>query len=361
MPEDIRFERRGHTGLVTLTRGHALNALTHQMVLDLAGALDRWERDANILHIVVQSADERAFSAGGDIRALHDQGLAAKNGKGEKPLQFFADEYRLNIRIKTYPKPFIALIDGIVMGGGVGISVNGSHRIAGGNIGFAMPEVGIGFFPDVGATWFLPRLPGETGTWLALTGTRIGQADCLWSGIATHAVAGERFDDLVDALASSDDADEVLQSFNEEIATPSQAQAHRSEIAEIFRGDDLLAIAGRLSGADGRNWPGLESAAKLFSRMSPTSLSIALCQMRFGASHDFAECMRMEYRIVNRVLDGVDFYEGVRAQIIDKDRDPAWSPRRIGDVTRADIDRYFSPLEETRELPTAGLGDGDRG
>ena len=352
MSEDLVFEQRGAVGLVTLTRGHAMNALTHRMVLDLTAALDRWETDPNIAHIVVRSGDERAFSAGGDIRALYDAGLAAKRGDGAKPLQFFADEYRLNIRIRSYPKPYIALIDGIVMGGGVGISVNGSHRVAGGNIGFAMPEVGIGFFPDVGATWFLPRLPGETGTWLALTGARIGLADCLWSGIATHAAPGERFDDLIEMLTSSDDADAVLGTVSQAPADPSTAEVHQAEISRIFSGDDLLAIRDRLAKSAGHSpWPDAERAAKNFARMSPTSQHIALRQMRFGAGRDFAACMAMEYRIVSRVLDGVDFYEGVRAQLIDKDRNPVWNPAEVSDVTAADIDRYFAPMQTTPELP----------
>lgn len=351
MPGDIRFEQRGAAGLVTLTRGHALNALTHRMVLDIADALDRWETDPDIAHIVVRSDDERAFSAGGDIRALHDAGLAAKRGEGEKPLQFFADEYRLNIRIKTCPKPIIALIDGIVMGGGVGISVNGSHRVAGANILFSMPEVGIGFFPDVGATSFLPRLPGETGTWLALTGARIGRADCLWSGIATHAVSGDRFDDLVGALAASRDADTVLGEFTEPAPDPSVAEAHQAEITRIFAGDDLLAIAERLSSSNGSSaWPEAGRAAKSLARMSPTSLHIALRQVRYGAGREFAACMTTEYRIVGRVLDGTDFYEGVRAQIIDKDRNPVWNPNDMASVDSADIDRYFAPMRETPEL-----------
>ena len=356
MPADIRFEDRGHTGLITLTRGHALNALTHRMILDLGAALDRWEQDPAIAHVVIRSDDERAFSAGGDIRHLYDSGLAAKRGEGEKPTGFFADEYSLNIRIKRFPKPYIALIDGIVMGGGVGVSVNGSHRVAGRNIRFAMPEVGIGFFPDVGATWFLPRLPGETGTWLALTGAQMGQADCCWSGIATHSADGDRFDALIDALAASADAETVLQAFAVAPEGLPTAAAHRSEIAGFFAGDDLIAIGERLAGAGGSGWPEAERAAKAFARMSPTSLSIALRQMRFGAGRDFAACMKMEYRIVSRVLDGDDFYEGIRAQIIDKDRKPVWTPARLAEVDSSDIDRYFAPLDAAPELVTNDIG-----
>lgn len=355
--KDILFERRGRVGLVTLSRGHALNALTHGMVRELAVALDEWEQDPQIAHIVIRSDDEKAFSAGGDIRELYEAGLKAKRGEGEKPLAFFADEYRLNIRIRTYPKPYIALIDGIVMGGGVGVSINGSHRVAGANIRFAMPEVGIGFFPDVGATWFLPRLPGETGTYLALTGARIGQADCCWSGLATQAGNSERFDELVDALSRSAETEAVLADFTAEPDGEAALAPHRDEIAMIFAGGDLAGIMDRLNAAaEDRHWPEAERAAHSLAQMSPTSLAIALKQMRFGATHDFTECMAAEYRIVNRVLDGRDFYEGVRAQIIDKDRKPAWNPARLSDVDDEVIEGYFAALDETAELMTIAGG-----
>ena len=170
--ERILFERRGAAGLVTLNRPQALNAVTHAMVLALRAQLDRWADDPAITRVVIQAAGDRAFSAGGDIRHLYDLGVA---GKREEALQFWRDEYPLNAVIKNYRKPYVALIDGIVMGGGVGVSVHGSHRVAGDRYSFAMPEVGIGFFPDVGATWFLPRLPGELGTYCALTGERFGR------------------------------------------------------------------------------------------------------------------------------------------------------------------------------------------
>jgi len=349
---DIRFENRGCAGLVTLNRGHALNALTHGMVLELSAALDRWEADPAIAHILIRSGDSKAFSAGGDIRDLYETGLKAKRGEGAKPIQFFDDEYRLNIRIKTFPKPYIALIDGIVMGGGVGVSINGSHRIAGPNIRFAMPEVGIGFFPDVGATWFLPRLPGETGTYLALTGARMAQADCCWSGIATQAGDPARFDDLIDALAASADTEDVLAEFSVEPEAAAALQPYQDEISRIFAGDDLLAIEERLGAAAHGAWPEAERAAKVFERMSPTSLAIALRQMRIGIGCGFSDCMKTEFRIVSRVLDGDDFYEGIRAQIIDKDRMPVWRPASLADIDKAEIDRYFAPLDEGAELVT---------
>ena len=187
---EIICERRGAAGLVTLNRPQALNAITHGMVRELARALDVWSEDPAVTRVVVRAAGERAFSAGGDIRALYEAGRA---GRHDEALAFWRDEYRLDMRIEGYPKPYVSLIDGIVMGGGVGISLHGSHRVAGERYRFAMPEVGIGFFPDVGATYALPRLPGEAGLYLALTGARVGPDDAGHLGLATHVVPSAAF------------------------------------------------------------------------------------------------------------------------------------------------------------------------
>src|SRR4051794_6539904 len=182
---EILFDRRGAAGVITLNRPKALNAVTHEMVRALARQLEVWATDNAVTRVVITAAGERAFSAGGDIRALYELGRA---GGQTEMLTFWRDEYPLNAMIKRYPKPYVALIDGIVMGGGVGVSIHGSHRVAGDRFAFAMPEVGIGFFPDVGATWFLPRLPGRLGTYCALTGARLDGADAVVAGIATHRV-----------------------------------------------------------------------------------------------------------------------------------------------------------------------------
>src|ERR1700752_4725990 len=209
---DILFERRGAAGIVTLNRPKALNAVTHEMVRALARQLKAWEDDAAVTRVILRAAGERAFSAGGDIRALYEQGRA---GHQREMLTFWRDEYPLNAIIKRYPKPYVALIDGIVIGGGVGISVHGSHRVAGDAFGFAMPEVGIGFFPDVGATWFLPRLPGELGTYCGLPGARLDAADAIGCGIATHRVKSTAFPDLIDALCSAVPTEALLGAFAE--------------------------------------------------------------------------------------------------------------------------------------------------
>jgi enoyl-CoA hydratase/carnithine racemase len=221
--DDILFERRGAAGLITLNRPQALNAVTHGMVTALAARLAAWASDPAVTRVIIRAAGDRAFSAGGDIRALYELGRA---GRQADMLPFWRDEYRLNHLIKHYPKPYVALIDGIVMGGGVGISLHGSHRVAGEKFQFAMPEVGIGFFPDVGATWFLPRLPGQIGAYCALTGERLRAADGLAAGVATHHIAGARFPDLIDALAGTVSVDAVLAAFADQpLAPPRRARA----------------------------------------------------------------------------------------------------------------------------------------
>src|SRR6266699_860265 len=228
--DDILFERRGAAGLVTLNRPQALNAVTHGMVTALTARLAAWAADPAVTRVIIRAAGDRAFSAGGDIRALYELGRA---GRQADMLPFWRDEYRLNHLIKHYPKPYVALIDGIVMGGGVGISVHGSHRVAGDKFAFAMPEVGIGFFPDVGATWFLPRLPGRLGIYCALTGERLDGADAVVAGIATHRVPSARFPNLIESLCDADPVEESLAACAQSPARGAAA-ARRNAITALF-------------------------------------------------------------------------------------------------------------------------------
>jgi len=349
---EILFEKRGCAGLVTLNRPKALNALTLNMVRELHPKLVEWAGDPAVERVVVRAAGDKAFCAGGDIRQLYDWGRAGD----PMALTFYREEYRLNTYIKRYPKPYVPLIDGIVMGGGVGVSVHGSHRVVGGRTMFAMPETGIGLFPDVGGTYFLPRLPGRTGTWLALTGARLGQADAVATGVATHAVASGRFDDLAELLCESSNLESALESFSEQ---PGDATvpALRPLIDASFSAGSVEEILARLEAVtgDGAEWAA-KQAATIRSK-SPTSLKISLRQMRDGAEADFEDCMKIEFRIVARVLKGHEFFEGVRAVIIDKDNAPGWRPDRLEDVSDADIDAYFATLGPD-ELDLGGL---DRG
>jgi enoyl-CoA hydratase len=339
-PPDILFERRGVAGIVTLNRPKALNAVTHEMVRALARQLEAWAGDAAVTRVVIRAAGERAFSAGGDIRALYELGRA---GRQDDMLTFWRDEYPLNVFVKRYPKPYVALIDGIVMGGGVGVSVNGSHRVAGDRFSFAMPEVGIGFFPDVGATWFLPRVPGELGTWCALTGDRLKTADAVAAGIATHHVRSDRFADLTDALCGNVPVDAVLGAFAEPMGEGPMA-GKRMAIDRLFAGDRVEDILGRLDAQTGADREWAAATAATIRAKSPLSLKIALAQVRRGRDWSFEECMAHEFRIVSRIVHGHDFYEGVRAVIVDKDNAPRWKPADLADAADADAERHFAPL-----------------
>ena len=337
------FERRGAAGLVTLNRPQALNAVTHAMVKALRAQLDAWADDAGVTRVIIQAAGERAFSAGGDVRALTDLGKA---GQHDEALQFWRDEYPLNAAIKTYRKPYVALIDGIVMGGGVGVSVHGSHRVAGDRFQFAMPEVGIGFFPDVGATWFLPRMPGELGAYCGLTGERFGGADAIAAGIATHRIPSARFLALLEGLSGTVPVDAVLAAFAEP-AGEGPITARRAAIDRLFAGGRVEAILAALDGEAASASADAEWAAKTAATMrqkSPLSLKIALAQVRRSGILDFAACMECEFRIVSRVIRGHDFYEGVRAVIVDKDNRPLWQPASLDAVSDAEVARHFAPL-----------------
>jgi enoyl-CoA hydratase len=347
---EILFERRGAAGVVTLNRPKALNAVSHAMVLAFHAQLNAWANDPAVTRVVITAAGDRAFSAGGDIRALYDLGKA---GRHDEALQFWADEYPLNTVIKNYRKPYIALIDGIAMGGGIGVSVHGSHRVAGNRFSFAMPEVGIGFFPDIGATWFLPRMPGETGTYCALTGERFGIADGVASGVATHRVPSARFADLLDGLTGTVPVDALLAAFSEP-AGEGPVMARRAAIDRLFAGDTVENILDALDREAGSTSGDAEWAAKTavtIRTKSPTSLKLALAQVRRGNHWDFETCMRAEYRIVSRIIHGHDFYEGVRAVIVDKDNKPRWQPSSLSGVSDAEIERHFAPLEHELKLP----------
>jgi enoyl-CoA hydratase len=337
---DILFERRGVAGIVTLNRPKALNAVTHDMVRALARQLRAWEGDAAVTRVIIRAEGERAFSAGGDIRALYELGRA---GRLQEMLTFWRDEYPLNATIKRYPKPYVALIDGIVMGGGVGVSVNGSHRVAGDRFAFAMPEVGIGFFPDVGATWFLPRMPGELGTWVALTGDRLRTADAIATGVATHHVRSDRFADLTDALCGNVSLDATLAAFAE-AAGEGAMSGKRGAIDRLFAGDRVEDILLRLDAEEGIDRDFASATAAAIRVKSPLSLKIALAQVRSGKAWSFEDCMRAEFRIVSRIVHGHDFYEGVRAVIVDKDNAPRWEPAVLSGITDIDVERHFASL-----------------
>jgi len=361
---EILFECRGKAGIVTLNRPKALNALTHEMVVAMKEKLDDWARDDGVSIVIVRGEGERAFCSGGDIRAVAQSGRAGTR----YALDFWRDEYLLDAAIKRYPKPYLALIQGIVMGGGVGISVHGSYRVADETTLFAMPETGIGFFPDVGGSFFLPRCPGEIGLYLALTGARLKTADTLYAGIATHFVERQFWPCLMDAMTEGEAPADVLAELSGycrmqeastgelmQMASPgfltlvedrpphAPLEAQRQTIDRIFAADSVEEILARLD-ADESSFA-RETAATIRAK-SPTSLKLAFCQMRAGRDLCLEDCLKMEYRMASRILAGHDFAEGVRAALIDKDQSPRWQPAKLGEVSEHDIDAYFEPLGE---------------
>jgi enoyl-CoA hydratase len=335
---EVLFEKRGVLGLITLNRPKALNALTHGMCVSMKAQLDSWAKDDSVKVVVVRGAGDRAFCAGGDIRALYDSGKAGS----PYALDFYRDEYRLNAAIKHFPKPYIALIHGFDMGGGVGVSINGSHRVAGETMVFAMPETGIGLFPDVGGSYFLPRCPGQIGMYLGLSGARLKAADSLYAGIATHFVPTEKWDGLVNTLAGGAEAQAAIGAVQDTVPDTFLSE-HRAAIDRIFGGNSLEEILSSLD-AEHEDWA--DDCARTIRAKSPTSLKLAFRQLREGAKLEFDDCMRMEFRLVNRVVAGHEFYEGVRATIIDKDGAPKWQPADLAQVSDADIAAYFAPLGE---------------
>lgn len=336
--EDVLFEKRGRAGLITLNRPKALNALTLDMVHAMRAQLEDWRNDNAIACIVIRGAGERAFCAGGDIRALHDSGKAGT----PYVFDFYAHEYRLNRTIKRYPKPYIALINGIVMGGGVGVSVHGLYRVAGEGCVFAMPETGIGLFPDVGGTYFLPRCPGEVGLHLGLTGARLDVTDAKYAGIATHVVPATQHEALIDALADGTrPLERTLAHFAVSHDNKSKIAGLQPLIDRHFAGGSVEAI-----------FASLEVDASLFAAetlkslrtKSPTSLKVTYRQIREGKKLGFEDCMRLEFRLTNRFMHGRDFYEGVRAVILEKDNAPNWQPSSLESVTEAQVNAYFATL-----------------
>jgi enoyl-CoA hydratase len=337
MDDDIRFERRGLAGIITLNRPKALNAVTHAMVLALAAKLPEWEAD-DAVKVVIIKGEGRAFSAGGDILDIYCSGQA-----GKPQFQFFADEYRLNAALRAFKKPYVALIDGIVMGGGVGVSFHGSHRVLGEKALFAMPEVGIGFFPDVGGSFILSRIKGGYGMYLGLTGARIGPGDALHAGLATHAVKSEDLAAIEAAIAETGEPDAVLKQFcivPERSLDEAQAVAMGHHFTRGTLADLIESLRQASAAGDEFSTVTLETLQK----RSPTSLHVAFRQIAYGEMLEMEDCMKMEFRILNRMLTGHDFYEGIRAAVIDKGDTPKWQPATLAEIDESDIEAYFAPL-----------------
>ncbi|WP_019902973.1 enoyl-CoA hydratase/isomerase family protein [Methylobacterium sp. 77] len=340
---EILFERRGEAGLITLNRPRSLNALTFAMSTAMYGALAEWESDRTVTRVIVRGRGGRAFCAGGDIRQIYD---LARLGRQEDVKKFWLAEYHLNAYVKRYTKPYVSLIEGIVMGGGVGLSLHGSHRVSSERYALAMPEVGIGFFPDVGMTYSLPRLANRSGTYLALTGARVGAGDALALGLATHHSEAADFDGIVDDLAKGGSIEAAL----DRHATPrpeiGPVIAQAETIAACFSAASVTEILARLD-ENGSSFA-IETAALMRTR-SPHSLSIAHEQMRRGISMEFGEAMLAEYRLAMRAMGWHDFHEGVRAVLVDKDNRPDWHPADLVGVDPVGIAEAFTALPDGDE------------
>jgi len=358
--DDILFAREGGVATVTLNRPRALNAFTLGMYRQFDAKSREWADDPSVHAVLVRGAEGRAFCAGGDIRAIYEAGRGL-SGDPSLTATFFREEYELIRRIHRYPKPYIAIIDGITMGGGAGISVNGAFRIATEQTMFAMPETGIGLFPDVGATRFLNLCPGQIGRYLGLTGARLGPGDALACGFATHFVRRERVAALVTALgrvtwrpgAQRAQVDEVLAAFRTTLGEPPLA-AQRAAIDRCFAGNTVEGIFGTL-GSEARagtsrdaDWA-RETRATMATK-SPTSLKVTLRQLIDGQGFDIEAALALEYRLTQHMMQGHDFYEGVRATLVDKDQKPFWEPARLAEVSDDIVDSYFAPLGDDAEL-----------
>ena len=333
---DIEFSRYGRLGRIVLNRPQALNTLTLEMCEALLAQLQAWRADPMVKAVVISGAGEKAFCAGGDVvRLYHDH----KSG-GSLARAFWRTEYLCNALIKHFGKPYIALLDGIAMGGGVGVSIHGSHRVVTARTTFAMPETCIGLFPDVGGSYFLSRLPCAMGQYLGLTGHRLKAADCVALGIAQAFLPRDRLQALEAALAErADDVTGLINSF----AVPAgdaPIVTQRAAIDRHFGHDSVEAIFASLR-SDPDAWA-VQQISSL-EKYSPLALKITFRQIRAGATLSFDDCMRMEWRLASRVADGHDFYEGVRALLVDKDNAPAWRPARLAEVSDAAVDAMFAP------------------
>ncbi|MFP3579606.1 enoyl-CoA hydratase/isomerase family protein [Arthrobacter sp. SIMBA_036] len=336
---DVQFERRGHLGVVTLNRPKAVNALNSGMVKAMLQQLSAWADDDDVATVLVRGAGDRGLCAGGDIVAIYKDMLHG----GTETAGFWADEYRLNSLIARYPKPYVAFMDGLVLGGGVGVSAHGSLRIVTERTRTGMPETTIGFVPDVGGTLLLSRAPGETGTHAALTGAHLTGADALFLGLADHFVPSESLPALAEALESST-AEAAVERYAQ--AAPDSALAAQQEwIDPAYAHDAAEDIVGSLRSLGGE----AAAAADTIEAKSPTSVKVTLESLRRVRGLSLEEALDQEYRVGLRCLAGPDFREGIRAQVVDKDRNPHWKPASLADVQASDVEGYFAPLGE-REL-----------
>ncbi|XP_060909896.1 3-hydroxyisobutyryl-CoA hydrolase, mitochondrial [Labrus mixtus] len=343
---EVLLEKVGNAGVITLNRPKVLNALNMTMIRLIYPQLKKWESGDAPDIVIIKGAGGKAFCAGGDIRAVTEAGKAGGSLAGD----FFRQEYILNNTIGTFKKPYIALIDGITMGGGVGLSVHGRFRVATEKTLFAMPETAIGLFPDVGGGYFLPRLQGKLGLFLALTGFRLKGRDVQRAGVATHFVESMKIPELEEELVhmkspSNEDISKVLDSYQNQSSLdaekPFVLDKHMSDINRLFSSSSVEGIMQDLK-ADGSEFA--KKQAETLSKMSPTSLKMTYKQLQAGATLSLQDVLVMEYRLSQACMRGCDFYEGVRALLVDKDQNPKWNPSTLEEVSEQTVEQCFSSL-----------------
>jgi len=341
--DELIVRREGVAGFLTLNRPKAIHALTADMDHGMTAALQAWRDDAAVQAVIVDHSEGRGFCSGGDITLLRNSAL---NDGGVSGRRFFYEEYQLNHLMFSYSKPIVAFMDGITMGGGVGISQPAKFRVATENTRFAMPETGIGLFPDVGGGWFLAHLPGRLGRYLALTGARIDGAEAVWAGLASHFLPAEALPQAKARIAGGEPIPDVLAALSVELPVAKLA-AYADTIARLFASDRLEEVLAALDG-EGSEWA--SATAATIRTKSPQTCKVALRQLATAQNlAGFADNMVMEYRIASRVLTRPDFAEGVRAVIVDKDNNPKWDPATPEGVTDALIDAIFAPLAPEEE------------
>jgi len=324
--------RDGRVARILLNRPRALNALNLDMIRAMTKALNQWRDDPHVHAVVISGAGDRAFCAGGDVINLRDGQLSGDRTEVE---QFFGEEYALNLMIATYPKPYIALIDGICMGGGIGVSVYGPYRVATEHASFGMPETAIGFFPDIGGTYFMPRMPGEVGMYLGLSGLRISGADAVHCGFATHYTPREDLPALSAALAN--EGPSALARFNRTLP-PYTLQPHLADIDHCFSAPTVLEMVHRLEKLDA-DWA--KAALKAIRAVSPSACVWTAEALRRGANMTLPKALDFEFQLTRTTMAHPDFVEGVRAMVVDKDRKPQWKPARLEDVDPDLISKIF--------------------
>lgn len=340
MENELIIEQNGSLALIRLNRPKVLNSLSLHMVRQLEAALDRIGQDSAIRALLMIGTGERAFCAGGDIRALYDAGRAGE----DLPETFWREEYCLDERLSRFGKPVIAVMNGITMGGGVGLAGHASHRIVIERTTFAMPEVGIGFFPDVGASWLLTRKPGYFGTYIALTGVNCGPAETIHAGIGDYFMPEGALEDLIEALAvlPRDAGHGDVTALVQRLSQPLALTLSPERLTLIDRAFSQETVEDILATLSRENDPFAEETGKLLAGKSPVSLKITLALYRLGRhAADLRDCLEREFRVTGGMIAGHDFYEGVRAAIIDKDRNPRWQPDSLATVTADMVDSYF--------------------